>query len=118
MIILPKTGRGSFMLLKNNRILPLLTAFVVLACVLASCVSTPSRPAESGVEAGTCGYVLDKQNRWYIGHAGIFIRRGPVWSYFEINGLNECQLPADETVISRLRELLPAVNRPAPDAAE
>ena len=27
-------------------------------------------------------------------------------------------LPADETVISRLRELLPAVNRPAPDAAE
>ncbi len=87
------------MLLKNNRILPLLTAFVVLACVLASCVSTPSRPAESGVEAGTCGYVLDKQNRWYIGHAGIFIRRGPVWSYFEINGLNECQLPADETDI-------------------
>ena len=27
-------------------------------------------------------------------------------------------LPADETVISRLRELLPAENRPAPDAAE
>ena len=27
-------------------------------------------------------------------------------------------LPADETVNSRLRELLPAVNRPAPDAAE